>query len=131
MQSQSRRGAMAPGRTKGGTPPSRGARAARRGRPASGERHHMSTKTLLLAAAAAAALLGWGTTPAWAQDDNCITVVGDESSGEKQSADPADMWSGDDALHVWPHYNRLMNVDSSFNLEPELAESWEASPDGK
>ena len=91
----------------------------------------MNLKTLLLSAAAAMALLGFAQAPAWAQDDDCVTVVGDESSGEKQSADPADMWSGDDALHVWPHYNRLLNGDSNFNLEPELAESWEVSPDGK
>ena len=81
----------------------------------------------------AAALLALGaTSPAHAAaGDECIKIVGYEWSGEKQSMDPADMHSGDDAYHVFSVYDRLMGVDSNFQLKPELAESWEASDDGR
>ena len=81
----------------------------------------------------AAVLLALGaTSPAHAAaGDECIKIVGYEWSGEKQSMDPADMHSGDDAYHVFSVYDRLMGVDSSFQLKPELAESWEASDDGR
>ncbi len=81
----------------------------------------------------AAVLLALGaTSPAHAAaGDECIKIVGYEWSGEKQSMDPADMHSGDDAYHVFSVYDRLMGVDSNFQLKPELAESWEASDDGR
>jgi peptide/nickel transport system substrate-binding protein len=79
-----------------------------------------------------AALLALGTAaPATAAEDECIKIVGYEWSGEKQSMDPADVHSGDDAYHIFSVYDRLMTVDSNFNLKPELAESWEASEGGK
>ena len=81
----------------------------------------------------AAALLALGAiSPAHAAaGDECIKIVGYEWSGEKQSMDPADMHSGDDAYHVFSVYDRLMGVDSNFQLKPELAESWETSDDGR
>jgi peptide/nickel transport system substrate-binding protein len=67
-------------------------------------------------------------TAVYAQDQ-CVRVAGVESSGQKQSMDPADMFSGDDALHINAVYNRLMDADDNFNVQPELAESWEANDD--
>jgi peptide/nickel transport system substrate-binding protein len=59
-----------------------------------------------------------------------VKVLGYEWSGEKQSMDPADMHSGDDAYHTFAVYNRLVDVDDNFNILPELATEWSVSPDG-
>jgi len=77
----------------------------------------------LLAGIASAA-----TTP---PAETCVRVLGYESSGEKQSMDPAIMYSGDDAYHIFAVYNRLTDLDANFQAVPELAQSWEASPDDK
>jgi peptide/nickel transport system substrate-binding protein len=63
--------------------------------------------------------------------DECVNVLGYEWSGEKQSMDPADMHSGDDAYHIFSVYNRLVDVDDNFKVLPELAESWSTSEDGR
>src|SRR6185437_6820530 len=58
-----------------------------------------------IALAGAATLAG---SPVWAAaGDNCVKILGYEWSGEKQSMDPADMHSGDDAYHTFAVYNRL------------------------
>ena len=49
-----------------------------------------------------------------AAGDECVKVLGYEWSGEKQSMDPADMHSGDDAYHIFAVYNRLLDVDDNF-----------------
>ena len=70
--------------------------------------------------------------PAYAAaGDECIKVLGYEWSGEKQSMDPADMHSGDDAYHIFAVYNRLVDIDDKFNVMPELATEWSVSEDGK
>lgn len=91
------------------------------------------TKLTWLPVLPAAALLMFGmSAPAnAAAGDECVKIVGYEWSGEKQSMDPADMHSGDDAYHIFSVYDRLLGVDSSFEVKPELAESWESSEDGK
>ncbi|MGI9336583.1 MAG: ABC transporter substrate-binding protein [Gammaproteobacteria bacterium] len=66
-----------------------------------------------------------------AAGDECVKILGYEWSGEKQSMDPADMHSGDDAYHIFAVYNRLVDVDDSLQILPELAESWSVSEDGK
>ena len=89
-------------------------------------------KPNLVTAVVATGMLAWALpSPAQAATDGCIRVVGYEWSGEKQSMDPADMTSGDDAYHIFSVYNRLVDVDSSFQVMPELAESWSLSADGK
>jgi peptide/nickel transport system substrate-binding protein len=71
------------------------------------------------------------TLPAFAAaGDECVKVLGYEWSGEKQSMDPADMHSGDDAYHTFAVYNRLLDVDDNFKTIPELATEWSVSPDG-
>jgi peptide/nickel transport system substrate-binding protein len=65
-----------------------------------------------------------------AAGDECVKVLGYEWSGEKQSMDPADMHSGDDAYHTFAVYNRLVDVDDNFKVLPELATEWSVSADG-
>src|SRR5258706_3137811 len=65
-----------------------------------------------------------------AAGDNCVKILGYEWSGEKQSMDPADMHSGDDAYHTFAVYNRLVDVDDNFKVLPELATDWSVSDDG-
>ena len=65
-----------------------------------------------------------------AAGDECVKILGYEWSGEKQSMDPADMHSGDDAYHTFAIYNRLIDVDDNFQTIPELATKWSVSPDG-
>src|SRR5437868_14321735 len=65
-----------------------------------------------------------------AAGDECTKVLGYEWSGEKQSMDPADMESGDDAYHIFAVYNRLLDVDDNFQTIPELATEWSVSADG-
>jgi peptide/nickel transport system substrate-binding protein len=82
-------------------------------------------------ALALAGALGMSSS-AWAQaGDECLKVLGYEWSGEKQSMDPADMHSGDDAYHIFAVYNRLVDIDDNFNVLPELATEWSVSEDGK
>ncbi|MGH6929340.1 MAG: ABC transporter substrate-binding protein, partial [Dongiaceae bacterium] len=70
-------------------------------------------------------------TAAAPADENCVKILGYESSGEKQSMDPASLYSGDDAYHIFAAYNRLLDLDDNFQAIPELAESYEVSADGK
>jgi peptide/nickel transport system substrate-binding protein len=83
--------------------------------------------------ACAGAVLTLGLLPgsARAAGDNCIKVLGYESSGEKESMDPSSMYSGDDAYHIFAAYNRLLDLDDNFQAVPELAQSFEVSADGK
>ncbi|MBL8582937.1 MAG: ABC transporter substrate-binding protein [Rhizobiaceae bacterium] len=87
-------------------------------------------KRLLQAGVAAVALGGMSSAALAAAGDECIKILGYEWSGEKQSMDPADMHSGDDAYHTFAVYNRLVDVDDNFNVLPELATEWSVSPDG-
>ena len=85
----------------------------------------------LTATAVAALAVGLASAAQAAAGDECLKVLGYEWSGEKQSMDPADMESGDDAYHIFAVYNRLLDVDDNFKTIPELAESWGPSDDGK
>ncbi|HEY7766220.1 MAG TPA: ABC transporter substrate-binding protein, partial [Aestuariivirgaceae bacterium] len=89
---------------------------------------------LLRSMVSAVALVAAATLslPAFAAaGDECVKVLGYEWSGEKQSMDPADMHSGDDAYHTFAVYNRLLDVDDNFKTIPELATEWSVSPDGR
>ncbi len=82
------------------------------------------------AAAFAIAVSGSASLAMAAAGDECVKVLGYEWSGEKQSMDPADMHSGDDAYHTFAVYNRLVDVDDNFKVLPELASEWSVSEDG-
>lgn len=88
------------------------------------------TRWLTGAAIAALGLAGSAQTAFAAAGDECVKILGYEWSGEKQSMDPADMHSGDDAYHTFAVYNRLVDLDDNFNVLPELATQWSVSPDG-
>src|SRR3569833_3251420 len=81
------------------------------------------------AAIMALALSGTASSALAAAGDECVKVLGYEWSGEKQSMDPADMESGDDAYHIFAVYNRLVDVDDNYNIIPELAFEWSSSDD--
>src|SRR4029079_8255212 len=94
-------------------------------------REHMKILNLLSGAALAAlAIVAAPSLSQAAAGDECIKILGYEWSGEKQSMDPADMHSGDDAYHTFAVYNRLVDIDDNFNVLPELATDWSVSPDG-
>src|SRR5262245_8806434 len=78
----------------------------------------------------ALAIAGLSGSVLAAAGDECVKVLGYEWSGEKQSMDPADMHSGDDAYHTFAVYNRLVDIDDNFKVMPELATEWSASADG-
>ena len=88
------------------------------------------TRWLSSAAVAVLGLTASATTGFAAAGDECVKVLGYEWSGEKQSMDPADMHSGDDAYHTFAVYNRLVDIDDNFNVLPELATEWKVSDDG-
>ncbi|WP_119273424.1 ABC transporter substrate-binding protein [Taklimakanibacter deserti] len=89
-----------------------------------------TSKGLLGAALSALALVWFAEAGHAAAGDECVKVLGYEWSGEKQSMDPADMHSGDDAYHTFAVYNRLVDIDDNFNVLPELATEWKVSDDG-
>jgi peptide/nickel transport system substrate-binding protein len=91
----------------------------------------MKISRILSSVAFAAMLAGLAPGEAWpAAGDECVKILGYEWSGEKQSMDPADMHSGDDAYHTFAVYNRLVDIDDNFNVIPELASEWSVSGDG-
>ncbi len=91
----------------------------------------MKTVKWLSGAAFAALGLVASAPASWAAaGDECVKILGYEWSGEKQSMDPADMHSGDDAYHTFAVYNRLVDLDDNFNVIPELATEWSVSGDG-
>jgi peptide/nickel transport system substrate-binding protein len=91
----------------------------------------MKISRILSSVAFAAMLAGLAPGQAWAAaGDECVKILGYEWSGEKQSMDPADMHSGDDAYHTFAVYNRLVDIDDNFKVIPELATEWSSSPDG-
>ncbi len=91
----------------------------------------MTMAKWLSGAALAALGIGMSASAGYAAaGDECVKILGYEWSGEKQSMDPADMHSGDDAYHTFAVYNRLVDIDDNFNVLPELATEWSVSPDG-
>lgn len=85
---------------------------------------------LVSAVAIAAVCTVYAGSAQAAAGDECVKILGYEWSGEKQSMDPADMHSGDDAYHTFAVYNRLLDVDDNFQTIPELATEWSVSTDG-
>ncbi len=66
-----------------------------------------------------------------AQDSgDCVRLAGVESSGEKLNLDPINQPSTENSIVVGLMYNRLMDLSSTFEVSPELAESWSSNTDG-
>jgi peptide/nickel transport system substrate-binding protein len=60
-----------------------------------------------------------------------VKVGGVESSGEKNSLDPAVQPSSQNSLNAALVYNRLTDRDDNWGVHPELATSWKPSNGGK
>src|SRR5262245_27179808 len=62
-----------------------------------------------------------------AQDAKCVRVAGIESSGELLNLDPINQQSTNNSILVVAMYNRLMDLSSTYQVSPELAEKWESN----
>ncbi len=65
--------------------------------------------------------------PATASVTRCLQVALSISSGETNSLDPIAVPTTEQAVMINQVYNRLMDVDSTFVVHPELADSWESN----
>src|SRR4051794_26119611 len=65
-----------------------------------------------------------------AQDAQCVRVAGIESSGELLNLDPINQPSTNNSILVGVMYNRLMDLSSTFEVSPDLAEKWESNAAG-
>jgi peptide/nickel transport system substrate-binding protein len=77
-----------------------------------------------LAAAAVAAAMVSATSAAQL---DCVKVGGVESSGQKNSLDPAIQPSSQNSINAALVYNRLTDRDNDFIVKPELATSWKSN----
>jgi peptide/nickel transport system substrate-binding protein len=80
---------------------------------------------LLLGTAGASLTMG----AVWAAE-KCPRVVASEWGTESQSVDPVINTSLDDPLRISALYEKLTDVDNSYQVVPVLAESWETNADG-
>jgi peptide/nickel transport system substrate-binding protein len=59
----------------------------------------------------------------------CIRVANPDTSGQRLSLDPINQPTSESSLMVYSVYNGLVDADSNFQVQPELAESWESNAD--
>ena len=64
-----------------------------------------------------------------AETGDCVRIANVEASGELLNLDPINQPSTENSIMVGAVYNRLMDLDSNFEVHPELAESWESNED--
>jgi peptide/nickel transport system substrate-binding protein len=77
-----------------------------------------------------ASLVSLAPMVAHAQAPECVKVIGTEPGLPNITMDPAFVNVADDSYQQNAVYNRLVNLDSSFQPIPELAKSWSVSGDG-
>ena len=65
------------------------------------------------------------------QGGKCVKYAGVESTGNKNSMDPAQQPSSQNSLNVNASYDRLTTVDDNWKVLPSLATSWKPSAGGK
>lgn len=80
---------------------------------------------VLLAGGSLSVIVATGATAV-----ECVKVIGTEPGGPTLTMDPAFVNLSDDSYQQNAVYNRLVNLDESFQPIPELAKSWEVSADG-
>src|SRR5919204_2016070 len=76
---------------------------------------------------AVAVALAVTTATGGAAAQNCVKVGGVESSGTKNSLDPAIKPSSQNSINAALAYNRLTDRDNNFIVHPELATSWKSN----
>ena len=92
----------------------------------------------LALAAAAATLVGpvgsassaSNAPAARAATTKCVKYAGVESSGNKNSMDPAQQPSSQNSLNVNASYDRLTTEDDNWKVLPQLATSWKSNAAG-
>ena len=89
----------------------------------------MQLKQSLTALLLGTSLLGLAATGALAVE--CVKVIGTEPGVPNITMDPAFVNTSDDSYQLNAVYNRMVNLDASFQPIPELAKSWSVSEDGK
>ena len=86
---------------------------------------------LFVALGLATAAVGFaGTAQAASRADKCVKYAGVESSGNKNSMDPAQQPSSQNSLNVNASYDRMTTEDDNFKVLPSLATSWKANAKG-
>ncbi len=86
-----------------------------------------SLLALVATACAVAAVLATQSSARPTGAAKCVKIAGVESSGQKNSLDPAIQPSSQNSLNVNLVYNRLTDRDSNFIVKPELATSWKSN----
>lgn len=89
--------------------------------------HHRVVRNSILSALLLGTLAVSGL--AAAQDDQCVRIAGVEASGELLNLDPINQPSTQNSILVGAMYNRLLDLSSTFEVSPELAESWSQNED--
>jgi peptide/nickel transport system substrate-binding protein len=94
----------------------------------------MLTLALAVTTAAVAGTVGSAsaasTGAAAPNADKCVKYAGVESSGNKNSMDPAQQPSSQNSLNVNASYDRLTTNDDNFKVLPSLATSWKSNAKG-
>ena len=88
----------------------------------------MKSRIRTIALSAVGALVVTSSGAALAAGE-CVTIAHDIASGEKLNVDPALSTTLDGAGLVATVYESLVNFDSSFQVVPRLATSWESNAD--
>jgi len=81
-------------------------------------------------AAVAVSASSAGRTPAAANAAKCVKYAGVESSGNKNSLDPAQQPSSQNSLNMNAAYDRLTTEDDNWKVLPSLATSWKSNSSG-
>ena len=84
----------------------------------------------VMTAAVAVSTSSAGRTPAAANAAKCVKYAGVESSGNKNSLDPAQQPSSQNSLNMNASYDRLTTEDDNWKVLPSLATSWKSNSSG-
>jgi peptide/nickel transport system substrate-binding protein len=85
---------------------------------------------VVTAAVAGGSASSAGRTPAAANAAKCVKYAGVESSGNKNSMDPAQQPSSQNSLNMNAAYDRLTTEDDNWKVLPQLATSWKSNASG-
>lgn len=89
----------------------------------------MSRKSIFIVLLVSVFLIAARVTLAQNVEGQCVRVAGIEQSGELLNLDPINQPSTHNSILVGAMYNRLMDLSNTFEVSPELAESWSSNED--